>query len=166
MSAWIVILTIGAACRSGRPLDVQDLRGRRVVEVDRPVVATEFYSSKRVLWVKKEPERNGPAGFTFAIEFNNDLLAPSDASRELQLDLPRDGVRAVLLVSGDRGRPYYSQKSRGYVRIRQFADATVVVADVEFESAAEADLQLNTPEYIFREDKNHLRVTGTFTADH
>lgn len=164
---YLIILGAAAAvqgaCAFRTETTVADFRGRRVAEADRPTVSTEFYKTRRVLLVSRPPVFNKTSGFSFAIEWDDAALAPGE-ERELQYELPAQGPRAILLVSGDRGRAFYSQKPRGSIRLRQFANRIVAAVDLEFESGM-IDPLVVVPEFIFKEDDSHLRITGTFTAE-
>lgn len=150
-----------AGCSLRPPLTVQDLRGRRVVEVDRPVTGTEFYEGRRVFLVQKSRDTNGPAGFTLTIEYDDAALAPDG---ELQFDFPNERARVSLVVAGDRGRVFQSRAARGTVRLREFAQTVTAAVDLEFKKD-NMDPTLIIPEYIFIEDGSHLRITGAFEAE-
>lgn len=141
----------------------EDLPGHRVVAIDKPVIVTEYYSSRRVFQVKLGNVGDGTLGFSFALEFDNQILSADGRDRELQLEFPHSDAKAFLLVTGERGRSYYSAKPRGTARLRQLKDNSVLYVDLEFESA-EHDAATVVPEHIFKEDPTHLRITGTFTA--
>jgi len=155
-----VALSLGA-CAGGPHPEVRDLRGRRIVPIDRPTVATEYASGRRTIRVDLDGVARGPAGFTLALELPD---ARVDPPAERLVELPSADANAILVVAGEQGRPYSSRDARGTVRVRDFGDRSLAVVDLEFEGTA-IDPKLRLPVHLFREGDDRLRLSGSFTAE-
>ena len=55
---------------------VQNLRGRKIVDVNRPTMATEIHAGRRVFRIDRDMVENGPAGFSLAIEIEDSGAIP------------------------------------------------------------------------------------------
>jgi hypothetical protein len=159
--ALAVLLTCGA-CASSPAVTAQDLRGRRIVDVDRPVMATEYSGGRRVLRVDRDMVENGAAGFSLAIEIE-DLPSPAPKTRDVEYVLPNDAVRAFFVVSGDAGRPFWSRVPSGDVRIRDFGDHALLSVNLDF-LGPRVDKELKLPLYTWQSQQNRVGITGTFEA--
>ncbi|MFN0206937.1 MAG: hypothetical protein ACKVS6_11600 [Planctomycetota bacterium] len=157
-------LMLMIACASGPEFRVEELRGRRIVDIDRAVVATEYYPSRRVIIVSRDQEENGIGGFTFAFEMEN-AMENSNVSKtepfEHQFELPDAPIRTSLAVSSGKSRGFFSKEAHGGVRLIERGDSIILSLDVAFLGGA-VDERQTLPPNIFYEDKNRLRITGTF----
>jgi hypothetical protein len=159
----LAIVAFLAACGTPQRLTVQDLRGRRIVPLDRPTLNTEFARGRRTIRIDREREPEGRAGFSLAIELA-DLATPASASAERLLEFPTSEALVMLVVAGDRWKPFWSGKARGRVRLRELEDDVIVVVDLEFDGPQVAD-GMKQPVNVFQEDARRLRVTGSFEAE-
>lgn len=165
-------LMLMIACSSGPDFRVEDQRGRRIVDVDRAVIATEYYPSRRVIVITREKEDEGIAGFTFAFELEEimeqskeQLNLNASASRpfERQFELPDANIKTFLVVAGGKTRPFFSKEAHGGVRLIELDDSVILSLDIDFPGGPVEERQ-TLPPNVFYEDKNRLRLTGTFQA--
>ncbi len=157
---WLGLLLL-ASCAGDR-VRAQDQRDHRIVRIDRPVLATEFSTGSRVFRVDREARPDGAAGFGFAIQLDEPGTPSPPAERFLEF--PGSEASVLLVVAGDRGRPFWSRAARGFVRLRQFDERTLLVVDLEFRGPL-VDDGLRIPPNVFREDVDRLRISGTFETE-
>lgn len=156
-------LVSASACSSYPAASLTYLPGRRIVDLDRPVMATEFHAGRRVLRVDSEAVVDGVAGYSLAIE-----VAATDAASqpifEHVYSLPSPDVKVFLVVAGDAGRPFWSRAAQGQVRVRELDGSVVLSCDLVFEGAA-IDPKLRLPVRVAKDDARHLYFAGAFEAD-
>jgi hypothetical protein len=150
------------ACAGSTAATFVDQRGRRIVDIDRPVMATEFHSGRRVFKLEREATPDGPAGFTLGIEVA-DLTHDAPPNWETELVVPGSDVKLYFVVVGDAGRPFWSRDAQGNIRVRQFGDRTTLSVDLTFKGKT-LDPALRLPIYTSKDDSDHVRIAGSFTA--
>ena len=158
--AFVLAAALAPACASSPDVSVHDLRGRRIVPIDRPTLATEHAAGRRTIRVAVEGKTGADARFTLAIELPDEPIEPP---AERLVTIPGEDAVAFLVVAGGAALPYSSRRARGTVRLRELEDRLVAVVDLDFEGAPADRARL--PAHLFRDPGGRLRVAGSFAVE-
>jgi len=158
--AWALLAATALGCISSRSATAVDLRGRRLVGVDRPIVLTEFAKGRRVLRLDLPANERG-VGLVFALELDDPGVPPTPSERTLEL--PSKTEQAAVVVNAAGGVAASSRALRGTVRIRDFGDRAVFVLDLDFPAPKLGD-QAELPAHVSRDGEGRWRLSGAFEA--
>ena len=155
-----IVGVLAAACAMSPAVTVQNLRGRKIVDVNRPTMATEIHAGRRVFRIDRDMVENGPAGFSLAIEIEDSGGDPAVAT-DVEYVLPNDAVKVFFVVSGDNGRPFWSRTASGDLRVREWGARALVSVNLDFLGQT-IDKNMKLPIYTWESRDNRIGITGSF----